>query len=85
MSCHWKTERQWSFPHCLGEVRLLCPGMFDGINQNIPHRWKRSAAAPHGRKSLLSPADMTRLGDHIMRVTDVLRPSAVTIRGLVHD
>ena len=51
--------------------------MFDGINQNTPYRWKRSAAAPHGRKRLLSPADMTRLSEHILRVTDVLCLSAV--------
>ena len=59
--------------------------MFDGINPNTPYRWKRSAprAAPLGRKTLLSPADMTRLSEHILRVTDVLCLSAVTIRGLV--
>ena len=32
---------------------------------------------------MLSPADMTRLSEHIMRVTDVLCLSAVTIHGLV--
>ena len=87
MSCHWKTERQRGIPQCLGEVRRLCPGMFDGINQNIPYRWKKSAprAAPLGRKTLLSPADMIRLSEYIMRVSDVLCPSEVTIRGLVHD
>ena len=53
MSCHWRAERQWGIPRCLGEVRRLCPRMFDGINQNTPYRWKRSATAPHGRKSLL--------------------------------
>ena len=38
----------------VGEVPRLCPGLFDGINPNIPYRWKRSAprAAPLGRKSL---------------------------------
>ena len=34
-------------------------------------------------KLLLSPADMTRLSEQIMRVSDVLCLSAVTIRGLV--
>ena len=57
----WKAERRWSMQRCLGEVWRLCPGMFDGINQNTPHRWKRSAPAeaPLGRKTLLSPAGMT--------------------------
>ena len=32
---------------------------------------------------MLTPADMTRLSEHIMRVTDVLCLSAVTIHGLV--
>ena len=34
---------------------------------------------------MLSPADMTRLSVHILRVTDVLCLSAVTIRGLVYE
>ena len=61
--------------------------MFDGINPNTPYRWKRSAprAETRGRRSMLSPADMTRLSEHIMRVTDVLCPCAVTIRGFVHE
>ena len=71
------------YRRCLGKVRCLCPGMFEGINQNTPFRKKRSAAAPHGRRSLLSPADMTRLSEHILRVSDVLCLSAVTIRSLV--
>ena len=70
---------------CLCEVRRLCPGVFDGLNANTPYRWKRSAprAETLGRKTLLSPADTTRLGEYIMKVTDVLCLSAVTIRGLV--
>ena len=36
-----------------------------------------------GKRTLLSPADTTRLSEHIMRVTDVLCLSAVTIHGLV--
>ena len=32
---------------------------------------------------MLSPADTTRLSEHIMKVTDVLCLSAVTIHGLV--
>ena len=82
---HWRRERRWDTQRCVCEVQRLCPGMFDGINPNTPHRWKRSAprAAPLGRKTLLSPADMTRLSEHILRVTDVLCLSAVTIRGLV--
>ena len=77
----------WDMQRCLGEVQRLYPGMFDGINPNTPYRWKRSAprAAPLGRKTLLSPADTTRLSEHIMRVTDVLCLSAVTIRGLVYE
>ena len=59
---------------CLCEVQRLCPGMFDGIHPNTPYRWKRSAPAEAqlGRKTLLSPADMTRLSEHILRVPDVL-------------
>ena len=37
------------------------------------------------RKTLLSPADMTRHSEHNMRVTDVLCFSAVTIKSLVHE
>ena len=39
------------------------PREFNGINRNTPYRWKRSAppAAPLGRKSLQSPADMNGL------------------------
>ena len=64
---------------------LVRSGMFDGINPNTPYRWKRSspAEAPLGRKTLLSPADTTRLSEHIMRVSDVLCLTAVMIRGLV--
>ena len=81
----WRRERRWDMQRCLCEVQRLCPGMFDGINPNTPFRWKRSAprAETLGRRTLLSPADMTRLGEHIMRVTDVLCLSAATIRGLV--
>ena len=72
---------------CLCEVQRLCPGMFDGINPNTPYRWKRSAprAETLGRRILLSPADTTRLSEHILRMTDVLCLSAVTIRGLVYE
>ena len=85
MSHQWKTQRRWSMQQCLCEVQRRCLGMFDGINPNTPHRWKRSAPAeaPLGRRTLLSPADMTRLSEHILRVSDVLCLSAVTIRGLV--
>ena len=82
-----KTQQQWGMQRCLAEVRRLHPGMFEGINPNTPYRWKRSAPAeaPLGRKTLLSPADMTLLTEHILRVTDVLCLSAVTIRCLVRD
>ena len=52
-----------------------------------PYRWKRSAprAAPLGKKTLLSPADVTRLSEHIMRVTDVLCLSGLTIHSPVLD
>ena len=81
----WKTERRWDMRRCLCEVQRLCPGMFDGIDKNTPYRWKRSAprAETRGRRSMLTPADTTRLSDHIMRVTDVLCLSAITIHGLV--
>ena len=81
----WRRERRWDMQRCLCEVQLLCSGMFDGIDPNTPYRWKRSAprAAPLGRRSMLTPADMTRLSEHIMQVTDVLCLSAVTIRSLV--
>ena len=77
----WKTERRWDMRRCLCEVQRLCPGVFDGIDPNTPYRWKRSAprAETRGRRTLLSPADTTRLSEHIMRVTDVLCLSAVTI------
>ena len=80
----WRTMGE---QRSLCEVRRLCPGMFDGIKPNTPYRGKRSAprAAPLGRRCLLSPADMTRLSEHIMRVTDVLCLSAVTVKGLVHE
>ena len=81
----WRRERRWDMQRCLCEVQRLCPGMFDGIDPNTPYRWKRSAprAAPLGRRTLLTPADTTRLSEHIMKVTDVLCLSAVTIHGLV--
>ena len=81
----WRRERRSDMQRCLCEVQRLCPGMFDGINPNTPYRWKRSTtrAEKRGRRTLLSPADMTRLSEHIMKVTDVLCLSAVTIRGLV--
>ena len=81
----WKAERRWDMRRCLCEVQRLCPGMFDGINPTTPYRWKRSAprAETRGRRSMLTPADTTRLSEHIMRVTDVLCLSAVTIHGLV--
>ena len=81
----WKTERHWDMRRCLCEVQRLCRGVFDGIDPNTPYRWKRSAprAETLGRRSMLSPADTTRLSEHIMKVTDVLCLSAVTIHGLV--
>ena len=81
----WKTERHWDMRRCLCEVQRLCRGVFDGIDPNTPYRWKRSAprAETLGRRSMLSPADTTRPSEHIMKVTDVLCLSAVTIHGLV--
>ena len=81
----WRRERRWDMRRCLCEVQRLCPGVFDGIDPNTPYRWKRSAprAETRGRRSMLSPADTTRLSEHIMQVTDVLCLSAVTIRSLV--
>ena len=65
----WRTERRKGKQRCLCEVQRLRTGMFNGINRNAPYRWKRSAppAAPLGRKTLLSRAEMTRLSEHIMR------------------
>ena len=65
----WRRERRWDMQRCLCEVQRLCPGVFDGVDKNTPYRWKRSAprAETRGRRSLLSPADMTRLSEHIMR------------------
>ena len=87
MSHQWKTERRWDMQHCLAEVRRLCPRMFDRINPNTLYRWNWSAPAeaPLGRRTLLPSADMIRLSEHIMRVSDVLCLSAVTIRSLVHE
>ena len=82
----WMTQRRWGMQQCLCEVQRLGPGMLDGINPNTPYRWKRSAPrAALSRKTLLSPADMTRLSEHILRVTDVLCLSGLTIHGLVLD
>ena len=83
----WKTERRWDMRRCLCEVQRLCPGMFDGIDKNTPYRWKRSAprAEARGRRSMLTPADTTRLSEYIMKVTDVLCLSSVTIRSLVYE
>ena len=66
-------------------VQRLYPRMFDGINHSTPYRWKRtsSRAAPLGRKTLLSPADVTQLSEHILRVTNVL--CGLTIHSLVLD
>ena len=69
---------------CLAEVQRLCPEMFDGVNPNTPYR-SEPRAAPLGRKTLFSPADMTRLSEYILRVTDALCLSLVTIRSLVRD
>ena len=69
----WKTERRWDMRRCLREVPAAVPGVFDGIDPNTPYRWKRSAPRGEtlGRRTLLSPADTTRLSEHTMRVTDV--------------
>ena len=84
MQEQWKTERRWDMRRSLCEVQRLCPGVFDGVDKNTPYRWKRSAprAAPLGRRTLLTPANTTRLSEHIMRITDVLCMSAVTIHGI---
>ena len=83
----WQTERRWDLRRSWHEVQRLCPGVFDDVDKNTPYRWKRSAprAAPLGRRSMLSPADTTRLSEHIMKVTDVLCLSSVTIRSLVYE
>ena len=65
------TERRWDMRRCLCEVQRLCPGVFDGIDP------------PLGRRTLLTPADTTRLSEHIMKVTDVLCLSS--IRSLVYE
>ena len=56
-------------------------------HHELPHGVPLAAAwlvaeGPLGRKIFLSPADTTRLSEHILRVTDVLCFSAMTIRGL---
>ena len=48
------------------KVRRSCPGMFDGVNGNTPHRWKRSArraAASLGRRDFA----VTRRHDTVQR------------------
>ena len=57
----------------------------DQAEHSAPLERSAPAAAQLCRKTLLSPAKLTRLSDHIMRATDVLCLSAVTIRGLVHE
>ena len=81
MQEQWRTERYWDVQRSLHEIQRLCPGVFDEVDKNTPNRWKRSAprAAPLGRKSMLSPADTTRFSEHILKVTDVLCLSAVTV------
>ena len=84
----WTSGREsgrWDMRRCMCEVQHMCPGVFEGTDKNTPYRWKRSAprAETRGRRSMLTPADMTRLSECIMKVTDVLCLSAVTIHGLV--
>ena len=88
MQEQWQTERRLDMRRSLHEVQCLCPGMFDDVHRNTPYRWKRSAprAETHcGRKSMLTPADTTRLSEHIMRITDVLCLNAATLQRLVHE
>ena len=81
----WRRERRWDMQRCLCEVHRLRPGKFDGIDPNTPYRWKRCAprAETRGRRTLQAPADMTRLSEHIMEVTDDMCLSAVAFRGMV--
>ena len=60
----WRTVRRWGMQQCLAEVRRLCPRMFEGI---------APAEASLGRRTLLLPADMTRLSEHITWVKQLLR------------
>ena len=78
----WRTERRWIMQQCLCEARRQCSWMFDGMKTNTLHRWKRSAPAETprlGRRTVLSPSDMTSLSEHIMPLTDVVFLSVVTI------
>ena len=62
------------------------PGCSTGSTRTLPTAGNgASPAAPLGRKTLLSPADMTRLSEQILRVTDALCLSSVTIRGLMGE
>ena len=71
----------------LDDLCVACLGMFDGfrptplpsppfLSQSVETRAPRSAPL----RTLLSPADVRNLREHIMRVTDVWCLSAVTIR-----
>ena len=64
-----------------------CSGAYARSSGNSPYCWKRTEprAARFGRKSLLSPVDMTRLSEHNTQLTDILCLSDMTIRSLVHD
>ena len=75
------------FFHCLSMQRFVSRRSFSsaGLASSSLDDVRAERAAPLGRRTLLSPADMTRPSEHIMRVSGVVCLSAVTIRGLAHD
>ena len=82
----WKTERHWG--HAAVLVRGPAPVPLEcstGSTRTLPIA---GSGARHEQRRLAGeaccrPADTTRLSEHIMKVTDVLCLSAVTIHGLV--
>ena len=59
--------------------------MFDGSNLNTLSLETQRTSSSTARQNFAVIRDMTRLSEHILRVTDVLCLSTVTIRGLLHD
>ena len=57
----------------------------DQPEHSQPLETKRVTSSAARQEDFASPAHMTRLSEHIVRVSVVLRFSAVTIRSLVHE
>ena len=78
---------QWKTETAMGHAAVLVRGLVRGSTGTLRTAGHGSRHEQHrsARKILLSPADMTRLSERIMRVTDALCLSSVTIRDLVRE